>query len=76
MNPQLIDNAGTLAKLKGAVKLRLPPNISKNACLLSIPAFSGIGEAGIDDVGITRTSTFSRASRICCRSICRRRIAF
>ena len=76
VNPQLIDKAGTLARLKGAVKLRLPPNISKNASLLSTPAFSGIGEAGIEDVGITSTSTFSKASNICCLSMCRSRTAF
>ena len=76
VNPQLIESAGRLAKLNGAVKLRLPAKLSTNSSLLPRPSRVGRGEAGMEDVGITKTSTSFRASSICCRNTCLNRIAF
>ena len=65
VNPQHMDKAGVLAKLNGDVKLLLPLKPSSTSSLLVTPALSGILGAGIEDVGITKTSTLVQATRIC-----------
>ena len=49
MKPQLTEIAGLLAKLKGAVKFRLPQKLLTTSSLLVRPALLGIKVDGIDE---------------------------
>ena len=58
------------------MKLRLPEKLLTTSSLLVRPALLGIKVDGIDEVGISNTSTCSRASMICLRKISLSLMAF
>ena len=66
LNPQGTDTAGVPAKLKGPVKLMRPAKPDRACSLLCMPGELSTRGAVTGPVGKTNTSTFSKASSICC----------